>query len=126
MLQLQVKQVKKDGKNMHQCDMWNSKNKYKQVFRTKYTSSASIMAFDNAIEDTSTKWSSVVAITGASVAVSIAAFLGPGAIVTKAAIIAALGALGFDKLLNYADQLTTRWNNYSKSVNNGNNKYNAA
>ncbi len=126
MLQLQIKQVKKDGKTVHQCDMWNSKNKYKQEFRTKYTSSDSVMAFDKAINDTSSKWSSVVSIAGSSAAVALAAFLSPGAIVTKAAIIAAISALGFDKLLNYSDQLLTRWNNYSKAVKNGDNKYNAA
>lgn len=126
MLQLQIKQVKKDGKTVHQCDMWNSKNKYKQEFRSKYTSSASVMAFDKAINDTSSKWSAVVSIAGTSAAVALAAFLSPGAVVTKAAIIAAIGTLGFDKLLNYSDQILNRWNSYSRAVKNGDNKYNAA
>lgn len=126
MLQLQVKQVKKDGKTVHQCDMWNSKNKYKQVFRTKYTSSTSIMAFDRAIEDASTKWNLLAALTGTSAAVALVAFLGPTASVTVKVLREALKTIGYPGLIGSVDIIVKRWNSYSSAVNTGNNKYNAA
>ena len=126
MLQLQIKQVKKDGKTVHQCDMWNSKNKYKQEFRTKYTSSTSVMAFDKAINDVSNKWNLLVSVVGTSVAIAVASFLVPGSVVTTTALINALKALGFTSLLNKVDTIVTRWNNYSNAVKNGDHKYNAA
>lgn len=126
MLQLQIKQVKKDGKTVHQCDMWNSKNKYKQEFRTKYTSSASVMDFDKAINDASNKWNLLVSVVGTSAALAIASFFVPGSKVTLTALKNGLKALGFTNLLAKADTIVTRWNNYSNAVKNGDNKYNVA
>lgn len=126
MLQLQVKQVKKNGKTMHQCDMWNSKNKYKQEFRTKYTSSASVMAFDRAINETSNKWNLLASFTGTAVAVALASFFGPAGSATIAAMKAALIKLGFPGLAVSVDAIVKRWNAYSNAVRNGDHKYNAA
>ena len=106
--------------------MWNSKNKYKQEFRTKYTSSTSVMAFDKAINDVSNKWNLLVSVVGTSVAIAVASFLVPGSVVTTTALINALKALGFTSLLNKVDTIVTRWNNYSNAVKNGDHKYNAA
>ncbi len=126
MLQLQVKKVKKDGKTVHQCDLWNSSNNYKQKFRTKYTSSPSIMEFDKAINDTSNKWNLLASLAGTSAAVALVSFFGPTASVTVKVLKEALKKLGLPGLIVSVDSLVKRWNAYSNAVKDGNNKYNAA
>lgn len=126
MLQLQIKQVKKDGKTAHQCDMWNSKNKYKQEFRYPYTSSKTVMNFDKSIKNTSNKWNLLVSVAGTSAALALASFLVPGSKVTLTVLKNALKALGFTNLLTKADTIVTRWNNYSNAVKDGDHAYNAA
>ena len=92
----------------------------------KYTSSASVMDFDKAINDASNKWNLLVSVVGTSAALAIASFFVPGSKVTLTALKNGLKALGFTNLLAKADTIVTRWNNYSNAVKNGDNKYNVA
>lgn len=129
MLQLKIKSVTKNGKKVHQIDAWNSKNTYKQRFTPNYQKDSNVMDFDKAINTVSSKFSSIVSITGATAAVAIIAAIGigtnPGVTITVSALIAILKKLGFNDILNYADTLVTRFNDYSIAVKDGNHKYNA-
>ncbi len=129
MLQLKIKSVTKNGKKVHQIDAWDSKNKYKQRFTPNYLDDINVKNFDKAINNASSKFSSIASITGATAAVAIIAAIGigtnPGVTITVSALIAILKKLGFNDILNYTDTLVARFNNYSTAVKNGNHKYNA-